>query len=59
MKPYSFKNFWIPFIIFNLIIFALLFVMPDADYIYTMFIVASFYFYNRGMKVAKKIKDDV
>lgn len=53
IKPYSFKSFWLSFIILNLIIFVMVTLTQNLDLAYGILLIGIFYFYNRGYKTAQ------
>ena len=52
--PYSFKNFWLPFIVVNLIMVVITMLVGDTDPAFGVLFFSVFYFYNRGYKNGQK-----
>lgn len=50
---YSFKGFWLPFIILNLIALVMTTLMKSMDGAFGILYIGIFYFYNRGYRNAQ------
>ncbi len=52
--PYSFRNFWLPFIIMNIVIILVGILTQTMDTGFGILYISIFYFYNRGYKNGQK-----
>lgn len=53
-SPYSFRNFWLPFIIMNIVIILVVTLTQTMDTGLGILYLSIFYFYNRGRKNAQE-----